>query len=79
MQNSNDYTNGIGEYLYDFINKRYELCATPDCRKPLGKKESFRIIAKNKNGMNKYPQDNRLLPPIPVKVGNKTLYRFEYN
>jgi|GEM_PF-3031015 len=79
MQNSKAYTSGIGEYLYDLKNKRFELYATPYGRKPSGKKESFRIIAKNKNCVNKYPPENRLLPPIPVRIANKILYRFEYN
>ncbi len=70
---------GAGDYLYDFQEKIMVLYGSPNAYKPKGKKESIRIIARSKNGNYGYPPDNRLLPPIPVRVDNKTLYRFEYN
>ncbi|KCZ71849.1 hypothetical protein ANME2D_01904 [Candidatus Methanoperedens nitroreducens] len=78
LQDSNKLI-GKGDYLYDFQEKMMVLYASPNARKPKGKKEQIRIIAKSKNGNYKYPSDNKLLPPIAVRVGNKTLYRFEYN
>ncbi len=70
---------GKGDYLYDFQEKIMDLNASPNAYKPKGKKESIRIIARSKNGKYGYPSYDRLLPPIPVRVGNKILYRFEYN
>lgn len=78
MIDSNNLPNCKGEYLYAFIDKRYELYASPKGRKPVGRKEKTSIIAQNKNGVNKYPPNNRLLSPIQVQVGNKILYKFKY-
>lgn len=60
------------------MEKRYELQASPNGRNPVGKKETFRVIAKNMNGVNKYPSEDRLHTPIRVQVGDDPLYRFEF-
>ncbi len=66
-------------YLYEIIEKKLSLFATPNGRKPIGRKESNRVIALSKNGRNYYPADERLQPTIPIRVKNKIVYRFEYN
>jgi hypothetical protein len=78
MIDSNKFPNCRNQYLYKYIEKRYELRASPNGRYPIGKKEKFRVIAKNKNRVNKYPSEDRLQTPIQVQAGNEILYRFEY-
>lgn len=69
----------INAYLYEIIGKKFSLFATPKGRKPIGNKESTRIIALNHNGRNYYPTHERLRQPITIQVDNKLLYRFIFS
>lgn len=80
LEDSHKITNCKGNlYLYKITEKKLSLFATPNGRMPIGLKENIRIIALSKNGRNYYPTDERLQPPIPIRIGNKIVYRFEYN
>jgi hypothetical protein len=68
----------INAYLYELIGKNFNLFATPKGRKPVGHKESARIIALSRNGRNYYPSHERLQQPIAIRIGNKLLYKFTY-
>ncbi len=68
---------GDNVYLYEIVEKKLSLFATPNGRVPTGRKENIRIIALSKNGRNYYPSGERL-NPIRVRLGNKIVFRFEY-
>jgi hypothetical protein len=78
MEDSFKILNGSDNvYLYEIVEKKLSLFATPNGRIPIGQKENTRIIALSKNGRNYYPSDDRL-NPIRIRLGSKIVFRFKY-